>query len=241
MKDESEFRQYLRRKGKKDHVVAELVEQVRHYEAYLAEENRGMVETAVPQDLRAYAAALEARQPGSSGKAVRGLALCYHFLGHTEMAALAGEIRERTTAKQRRIFSLKEFRGVNPEHLARLETTGIVNVEQMLAAGATSAARQQLAAETGVPPDAILELVKLSDLARLDGLKGVRAALLRRGGPIRSKRLPPGNRKRCGSCWPSSLPEPALRALHRYRKKFAVAWRRPVNYLTWCLTGEALG
>jgi hypothetical protein len=34
-----------------------------------------------------------------------------------------------------------------------------------------------LAARTGVPEEAILELVKLSDLARLTGVKGIRARL----------------------------------------------------------------
>jgi hypothetical protein len=35
--DENAFRQFLRRQGKKDHVVAGLLEQVRRFEAFLAE------------------------------------------------------------------------------------------------------------------------------------------------------------------------------------------------------------
>jgi len=50
-------------------------------------------------------------------------------------------------------------------------------VEQMLKAGRTSGDRQKLAEETGVPYGAILELVKLSDLARIPGMKGIRARL----------------------------------------------------------------
>jgi len=45
------------------------------------------------------------------------------------------------------------------------------------APGSTPATRQELAGRTGVPADAILELVKLSDLARLDGVKAIRARL----------------------------------------------------------------
>jgi hypothetical protein len=51
------------------------------------------------------------------------------------------------------------------------------NSEQLLCAGRTAAARQQLAEQTGVPLEAILELVMLSDLARIPGLKNVRARL----------------------------------------------------------------
>jgi predicted flap endonuclease-1-like 5' DNA nuclease len=131
----------------------------------------------MPADLDVYAAAGEARQPGSSGKFVRGLALYYHFAGNTEMVAHATQIREEKTAKQRRVFPLKEFRGVDPAHIEKLAAAGVINVEQMLAAGATPVARQQLAGTTGIPEDTILELVKLSDLSRLAGLKGIRARL----------------------------------------------------------------
>jgi hypothetical protein len=47
----------------------------------------------------------------------------------------------------------------------------------MLAAGRTPQMRSDLAARSGVAPQAILELVMLSDLARLPGLKEVRARL----------------------------------------------------------------
>jgi hypothetical protein len=177
MKDEETFRQFLHRKGKKAHVVDELAAQVGRFETYLTEEGYGELDTAVPADLDVYAAAVETRQPGASGKAVRGLALYYHFTGRSELVARASQIREQKTAKQRRIFPLKEFRGLDPAHIEKLEAAGISNVEQMLAAGATAAARQQLAAAAGVPEAAILELVKLSDLSRLGGLKSVRARL----------------------------------------------------------------
>ncbi|MBK8902592.1 MAG: DUF4332 domain-containing protein [Anaerolineaceae bacterium] len=172
---EPTFEQFLRKRGKKAHVVAELTAQVRQFKAYLAEEKE--LATAVPQDLLDYADELDTRQPGSSGKSVRGLILYYHFTGQTDLAETAHHIREQMTAKTRRIFPLKEFRGVDPDCLAKLASRGIVDVQQMLANGATPEARQQLAAVTAVPPQTILELVKLSDLSRLSGLKGIRARL----------------------------------------------------------------
>ncbi len=75
------------------------------------------------------------------------------------------------------LFRLRDFRGVDQKHVARLETRGIKFAAQMLEAGLTQPQRAALAQATGVPEKAILELVKLSDLARLPGVKGIRARL----------------------------------------------------------------
>ena len=61
--------------------------------------------------------------------------------------------------------------------MQRLGVAGIKNVEQMLAAGRTPGARQELADRTGVPLDDVVEFVKLSNLSRLGGVKAVRARL----------------------------------------------------------------
>jgi len=74
-------------------------------------------------------------------------------------------------------FLLQEFRGVNPEHIEKLRAVGIRTAEQMLAAGETAEKRATLAKEVGIPDEVVLELVKLSDLARLPGVKGIRARL----------------------------------------------------------------
>jgi hypothetical protein len=74
-------------------------------------------------------------------------------------------------------FRLKNFMGVNPEYITRLEELGIKNTTQMLKAGRTAALRRDLADRAQIPLTAILELVKLSDLARLPGVKGIRARL----------------------------------------------------------------
>jgi len=72
---------------------------------------------------------------------------------------------------------LKDFLGINLQHVRALKAEGIVTVEQMLDAGKTREGRGELAKKTGVPPDSILELVKLSNLARIIGLKKKRARL----------------------------------------------------------------
>jgi hypothetical protein len=63
------------------------------------------------------------------------------------------------------------------KHIEKLAAAGIKTAGQMLAAGQTAERRTALARDTGIPEEAILELVKLSDLARLPGVKGIRARL----------------------------------------------------------------
>jgi hypothetical protein len=79
--------------------------------------------------------------------------------------------------KRRNPFKLSEFRGVDPGHVGKLAAVGIKTAEKMLVAGQTAEKRAALAQDTGIPEEAILELVKLSDLARLPGVKGIRARL----------------------------------------------------------------
>jgi hypothetical protein len=81
------------------------------------------------------------------------------------------------TEKRKNPFKLKDFRGVDNDQVIKLAQAGIKTTEQMLAAASTPWQRAALAKKSGVPQEAILELVKLSDLARLPGVKGIRARL----------------------------------------------------------------
>jgi predicted flap endonuclease-1-like 5' DNA nuclease len=67
--------------------------------------------------------------------------------------------------------------GANDEYIWKLEAIGIRTTSQMLVAGKTPSERKQLAQAAGIPDNAVEELVKLSDLARIPGVKGVRARL----------------------------------------------------------------
>jgi hypothetical protein len=79
--------------------------------------------------------------------------------------------------KKRNPFKLKDFRGIDPNVIAKLESHRIKNADQMLVVGRTKVQRSALATEIGIPENIILELVNLSDLARLPGVKGIRARL----------------------------------------------------------------
>src|SRR5512138_2209677 len=79
--------------------------------------------------------------------------------------------------KRHNPFKLKDFHGVDPQLVATLAAHGIKTADQMLSASCSKGGRLALARMTDLPEQAILELVQLSDLARLPGVKGIRARL----------------------------------------------------------------
>jgi hypothetical protein len=76
---------------------------------------------------------------------------------------------------------------VGPKEIEALAAAGIRNIDQMLKAGATQAGRLSLSQETGLPLSSLCDLVELSDLARIPGMKGIRARLYHDAG-VRSVR-----------------------------------------------------
>ncbi|MGD0707130.1 MAG: DUF4332 domain-containing protein [Anaerolineaceae bacterium] len=174
MLGEQEFMQFLKRSGKKPHVVEGLVSNVHTFETILADEKHKSLEAATADDIRFFAQRLDKSE---EKKYMRALALYFHFSGQKLLAQLAGSLREEEIAKSRRAIKLREFRGIDQDHFALLASIGIVTIADMLTAGKTPASRELLSQRTGIPQMDILELVKLSDLSRLEGVKGVRARL----------------------------------------------------------------
>lgn len=81
------------------------------------------------------------------------------------------------TAKKQNPFKLRAFRGVSLEYIEKLEARGIRTAEQLLRHGRTREQRAALATAAGIPERCVLELVQMSDLSRLPGVKGIRARL----------------------------------------------------------------
>ena len=179
--DDERFYKYLKKKGKKEHVIRGLMKQVADYEAALSQQGKTLAGCSA-QDLDNYLASLEVQAPGAAREAARGIALYFAASGCPELAAHASSVREHAIAKTRRHFPLDEFRGVGSADLERLASAGIRDANQMVATGSTPRSRQELAERTGVAVEAILDLVKLSDLARIEGVKGIRARLYVDGG-----------------------------------------------------------
>jgi predicted flap endonuclease-1-like 5' DNA nuclease len=99
----------------------------------------------------------------------------YEFTKNKPMANKTTEIRARFL--ERKAFKLKDLVGVKPSAISKLALHGIRDADQMVEAGRTESDRRRLQEETGLSLDTILELVKMSDLTRIFGLKGIRARL----------------------------------------------------------------
>jgi hypothetical protein len=174
--DKEAFGKFLKKGGRSQSVVKRVITQVAEFKRYLREErDRTELYKATPEDLEAFVLYAEERRKGSGRKYLHSIRYYYDYASNEEMRNLAGRLRKQRITQTP--FPLRDFRGVNSAHVTKLATLGIRNVKDMLKAGRTRETRKEISIRAGIPVEAILELVKLSDLARIQGVKGVRARL----------------------------------------------------------------
>ena len=174
--NKEEFGTFLKRGGRSASAIKRCQRMKAEFEAFLQQQRGGKcIEETEPEDLEAFVAWVE-REPKTSAKTyLWALGYCFEFVENDDMRELAGLLRAQRIT--RTPFPLKDFRGIDPDQAATLAEAGIRNVKQMLKAGRTPGDRQKLADETSLSLDVILEFVKLSDLARIPGIKCIRARL----------------------------------------------------------------
>lgn len=95
-----------------------------------------------------------------------GIQYYYLFKGNKEMYLTANELKEWIQLKK---YKLKDFDGVNLGYIQLLQKIKIRTAADMLEQGKNPSGRKSIAEKAGVPEDYILELVKLSNLARIGG------------------------------------------------------------------------
>lgn len=174
--NEAAFRTFLKRNRRKDSAIEQITALVLDFESYLQTHYHGKsMEQATPEALESYISWLESETGSSASKPLWALRYYFDFIANQELSNLAGELRAERV--KRKPFYLHKFRGVNPEQIARLEALYIENIDQMLDEGRTPDLRRALSERADIPEEDILELVKLSDLARLGAVRGVRARL----------------------------------------------------------------
>lgn len=172
--DEEEFRKFLKRGGKSHNTLTKYITCVKEFEHYLEQHKGNPLNEAHPEDLENFVSLIETTK--SSAKThLLSIAYYYKHVSNEEMHHTAHILRDQRI--KRTPFALKDFQGINPEYVKKLASSGIRNINQMLKAGKTQKDRQELSQETGIPQVSILEFVKLSDLARIPGVKSIRARL----------------------------------------------------------------
>jgi hypothetical protein len=170
------FERYLKKGGRSPSAVQRCLKYVAEFERFLSDQvARKTLEDASPEDLQQFVAEVESQPKTSAKTQLWGIKYYFDYTKNEDMKRLASLMREQRI--KRHPFSLKDFRGVDTECIKALSIVGIKNVDQMLTAGKTPGDRANLSSQIGVPEETILELVKLSDLARVPGIKGIRARL----------------------------------------------------------------
>jgi len=167
----ADFAAFLKKKGKKQNVIDTIVADIILFEQFLQNiRSKSTKETDTDDILRFVDAC-------GKGEKLRSIALYFSFLSRPSLAALASELREIEISAKRKALRLDQISNYDRTVVDKLAKAGIVNTYQMIEAARSAELRENLAAQTGIEMERILEYLKLSDLSRLKGIKGVRVRL----------------------------------------------------------------
>jgi len=170
--NETGFIAFMRKNKKSERVVKRYVSYMKIFEGYLLKQGKS-IEQATPEDLRDFVD-WGKRESIKVPQHMWAIRTYYEYRPNRLMFNVT---RELIGILYMEAYKLKDFRGVKTEFVEKLASKGIKTAKQMLDAGKTKIDREKLAKETGVPVEYILELVKLSNLARIPGVKQIRARL----------------------------------------------------------------
>ena len=169
--DEEGFKRYLKKIGKSERKIEFDIRNMKNFEEYLLKHKGRKLEEAASENLKDYLNWAE-----ETGTRI-WLWVFNRYYSYKQNAVMFCATNELIGIQGLKKTKLKDFLGVNFHHVQSLKAEGIVTAEQLLYSGKTREGREKLAEKIGVPPDSILELVKLSNLARIVGLKKKRARL----------------------------------------------------------------
>jgi hypothetical protein len=175
MMDEKRFIDFMKKNRRSENTIKRCVAFIKIFESHITDYKGGKtLEEASGEDLEDFASWAE-EELESANKFLWGIGYYYEYISNPEICRVAGELRGKRIKRQP--LALNKLRGVKEEHVDKLLAVGIKDVSEMLQAGRTKSERETLSKRSGVPLDVVLELVKLSDLARIPGLKNIRARL----------------------------------------------------------------
>jgi len=168
------FIQRMRIDKKSQSTIKRNIEFTNDFEKYLLENKKEKIEDAIPKDLKDFREWGEKNKVKNLRMYFMSIAAYYEYLNKKQMVlkakGLMGLIELRT-------YKLKDFQGINRKNIEKLNRNGVKTAKQILEIGYTKEGRKKLSKKTNIPVDSILELVKLSDLARIPGVKKIRARL----------------------------------------------------------------
>jgi hypothetical protein len=177
--NKKKFIEFLEKKKKSERAINTYIDFVQQYEEYLVEHKKGKkIETAGKKDLHDFEKWGE-KNNVKINRYLWGIKEYYDFISKEELKLEADAmIGERYLSQ----FKLKDFVGVKKSYIKTLSKEGITTAKEMLYAGLNKQRRREVSRITGIPLEDVLELVKLSDQARIGGHKKVRARLYHEAG-----------------------------------------------------------
>ena len=172
--DEQGFVSFMKKKRKTPNTIDACVENAKEYEAYLVQHGKS-IDTTTVEDLESFA--VDYLNKKRVSKFMWTLGYYFLFIESQALVTAANQLRVSRIKVKRKPFNLKDFRGVKSEHAAALASIDVKDIAKMLEVGKTPKMRSELAEKTGLDIKVIEEFVKLSDLARIPGVKGIHARL----------------------------------------------------------------
>lgn len=171
---EREFIKYLKGGGRNPSSVKRALKYVKQFIRF-AEVNK--TETNSKSTIKEYISWKEDTLGEKINTDLWALKYFFDFQSLKQLKNFVSEEREKRVSKTRRTFPLRDFLNVNEKTIKSLAEIGIINVNHLILKGKTIKSREDISKQTNIPIEAIEELVKLSDLARIPGVKGIRARL----------------------------------------------------------------
>lgn len=180
MFDEAGFRSYLQDRKTPANIMAQFIRFASEFFDYLQQYRQTSSENQQAEDLHEFFTWLDQqfRRPRIN-RYYYALKAYYRFKANKDLYHTADEILGIISLEA---LKLKDFAGVNPTVAKTLAAHNVRTAAQLLAITRTHTERVKLAKATNLPEPQILELVKLSNLARIPGLKQKRARLFYEAG-----------------------------------------------------------
>lgn len=172
--DTDGFIQRMRKDKKSQTTIKRHIEFTGTFENYLSDVKNKKIENATPKDLEDFKLWGEKNKLRNLRMYFWSIATYFAYLKKKQMVLKANELMGAIGLDK---CKLDEFRGIKEKFVERLNRNNIKTARQILSVGYTKDGRNGLSKTTNIPVEYILELVKLSDLARIPGVKKIRARL----------------------------------------------------------------
>ena len=172
--DEFGFREFMKNKRKSDVTVETCVVVAKEFELCLLSKKASLDTLSTKEFEFLIKSSIS---PKRISKFLWSLNYYFLFVNRNDLLSISNDMRGKAIKKVRKAFKLREFSGIESDVIEKLEIMGIKDTQKLLEYGSTPTKRRELAKMTSIGVKEIEELVRLSDLSRLPGVKGIRARL----------------------------------------------------------------